>query len=758
MQKIAVFYLARIKEGLTHFEMFAQSYQNYPAGEPHDLYIIIKGDVKPGVMSGIEHIFSPIECKFIYVSDDGYDIHAYIKAAKQIPHDDVCFFNTFTQLQSENWLSKMVTNYRKPGVGAVGTTGSYESLYSSYKLINKTIWLSTQRVRYNKKFVKYFKFVLKIHNASWLNYTSLYKKTKRFLGDILYKRVSVYDSTLHIEFEPHWKKLIEEGESFHFVNRFPVFPNPHLRSNGFLVAKSMLLEFDDLGNGKYDCCHFESGLNGLSARIIKLGLDLLVVGADGVGYSILDWPKSNTFRLSNQENLLISDNQTRKFFIENAYDRAVSKRMTWGDYLNHLPIYQNKRVSEFIDLGLDFKINNHRLNIKKQVIKRKISIVIPTHNRLALLKDAMQTVLKQKKYDNWELIIFDNASSDPIHEFIETLDEPRIHYKKSNEFLPVTESWNSAIDMATGDYVMLIGDDDGLIPDYFNKINLLISNFNEPDFIYSAVYQFMHPGVSPFLREGYLELLKIGFFFAQRENPFRLNEKDAALAWQGSLDIKRNFGLSTQPFTFKRTFLESLRINGKIFHSTYPDYYLANLAMAKGKNIIVSPDPYAIAGVSTASFGYTLINSLQEAGKDILNAPLLNDPLYPKYEQHLLPGSHYQDNFIVTMGHVAKNMPTNYSLQTGIKRYRRLQLFSHIKMQNELWWMKSENGKFLWSKLKVTEKIWALWATFYCRAGKNNKIRSMISETASIPVQIRIATGEFARLPQVYEMLENQSD
>ncbi len=752
MQSIAVFYLARIKEGFPAIEAFVHSYRKYPAGHPHDFYIIYKGEKKPGTIAAIEHIFSGIDYKIIYIDDDeGYDIHAYIKAAKQVPHDDICVFNTFTQLLTDNWLKKMADNYYKPNVGAVGATGSYESLYSSYKLISKAIWLFSGRIRYNKLFINYFKLYLKYHFPPFYFSSSLYRKIRRFLGNIKHQRGSVHKKNFNTEYKTHWESIINKDASLHFVTEFPQFPNPHLRSNGFLTAKKRFLEFDGLENDKISCCKFESGYNNLSAKILNSGLDLLIVGADGVGYSVLDWSKSKTFRLFNQENLLLSDNQTRQYSNMDRYERAFVTRITWGDYLSS---DLTKKQKNTLHLDIDFPVNTQLSTLKNDFPQLKFSIVIPTHNRLSLLKDAIYTVLQHKNYDNWELIIFDNASSDSIEAYVQSLNEPRIRYKKSNDFLPVTKSWNNAIDMASGDYVMLIGDDDGLVPDYFTKLNTLIHAFEQPDFIYASIYQFMHPGVLPSMREGYLQLVKNGFFFTDKDNPFILSKKDADRTWQGSLLLKRNFGLGLQQFIFKRTFLESLRINGAIFHSTYPDYYLANLAMAKGNKIVVSPKPFACTGVSTASFGYTLFNNLQQTGEIILNSPLTNDDLYPNYKSHLLPGSSYQDNYLVTMGHIAKNISTQYYLASGIQRYRKLQIFSFISKQTCARWMISSVGKSFWSKLKSFEKIWALWITFYHRMGKIQKVK--ISETACPATQIHISTGEFANLRQIYDMLEDR--
>jgi glycosyltransferase involved in cell wall biosynthesis len=129
------------------------------------------------------------------------------------------------------------------------------------------------------------------------------------------------------------------------------------------------------------------------------------------------------------------------------------------------------------------------------------SIVIPTHNRLDLLTDAIETIRHQDGAD-WELLVFDNASTQPVSNYIGSLADPRIRCERSEAFLPLPDSWNRALAMADGDYVTLLGDDDGLAPDYFRRLREIVDRFDGPELIYTALYQFMHPGVAPWGPEG----------------------------------------------------------------------------------------------------------------------------------------------------------------------------------------------------------------------------------------------------------------
>ena len=58
----------------------------------------------------------------------------------------------------------------------------------------------------------------------------------------------------------------------------------------------------------------------------------MVVGKDGQSYDIDQWRKSGTFRLGDQDNLLVKDNQTRAYDEMNAASKRAYAVMTWGDY------------------------------------------------------------------------------------------------------------------------------------------------------------------------------------------------------------------------------------------------------------------------------------------------------------------------------------------------------------------------------------------------------------------------------------------
>jgi glycosyltransferase involved in cell wall biosynthesis len=52
-------------------------------------------------------------------------------------------------------------------------------------------------------------------------------------------------------------------------------------------------------------------------------------------------------------------------------------------------------------------------------------VIIPAYNRLSLLKETIASVQAQTLSD-WELIVADDGSTEPIVEYVESLGDPRI--------------------------------------------------------------------------------------------------------------------------------------------------------------------------------------------------------------------------------------------------------------------------------------------------------------------------------------------
>lgn len=86
-----------------------------------------------------------------------------------------------------------------------------------------------------------------------------------------------------------------------------------------------------------------------------------------------------------------------------------------------------------------------------------VSIIMPSWNRAFTIGEAIQSVLEQS-YDNWELLIADDASEDRTAEVVRKFDDPRIRYMK---FLKSNGAGarNKALRFARGEYIAYLDSD-----------------------------------------------------------------------------------------------------------------------------------------------------------------------------------------------------------------------------------------------------------------------------------------------------------
>jgi len=98
-----------------------------------------------------------------------------------------------------------------------------------------------------------------------------------------------------------------------------------------------------------------------------------------------------------------------------------------------------------------------------------ISVILTTYNRSTLLPRAIDSVLNGT-YDNLELIIIDDASQDGTPDLVSHLTDPRIRYLRLAENGGVLRARNRGFDIAGGDLVTILDDDDELLPEALSAV------------------------------------------------------------------------------------------------------------------------------------------------------------------------------------------------------------------------------------------------------------------------------------------------
>lgn len=115
----------------------------------------------------------------------------------------------------------------------------------------------------------------------------------------------------------------------------------------------------------------------------------------------------------------------------------------------------------------------------------KFSIIMPVYNvEIVWLEKAIESVCKQT-YINWELCIADDASTDQrVHEYLRSIKDKRIKIKMLKENGGISIASNEAAKLASGDYILLMDNDDEIASNALMEFYECIKR-TDADIIYS---------------------------------------------------------------------------------------------------------------------------------------------------------------------------------------------------------------------------------------------------------------------------------
>jgi glycosyltransferase involved in cell wall biosynthesis len=95
----------------------------------------------------------------------------------------------------------------------------------------------------------------------------------------------------------------------------------------------------------------------------------------------------------------------------------------------------------------------------------RVTVCIPTYNRSAYLREAIESVRAQT-YQDFSIHVSDNASTDDTADVVASFADPRISYVRLPRNVGWLGNFNSSLQDAKGEYAVVLGDDDALLPDF----------------------------------------------------------------------------------------------------------------------------------------------------------------------------------------------------------------------------------------------------------------------------------------------------
>lgn len=116
--------------------------------------------------------------------------------------------------------------------------------------------------------------------------------------------------------------------------------------------------------------------------------------------------------------------------------------------------------------------------------KPTVSVVLPTYNRAQLLGDSVQSVLNQT-YDDFELIVVDDASTDDTEDVIRDIGDSRVKYIEHDENEGAPAARNTGLKHADGHLISFQDSDDTWEP---RKLELQVRSFENASSNVGVVY------------------------------------------------------------------------------------------------------------------------------------------------------------------------------------------------------------------------------------------------------------------------------
>jgi glycosyltransferase involved in cell wall biosynthesis len=98
-----------------------------------------------------------------------------------------------------------------------------------------------------------------------------------------------------------------------------------------------------------------------------------------------------------------------------------------------------------------------------------VTIGLPTFNRRSYVERALQSALAQS-YPRVEVVVSDNHSDDATMEYLEGVPDQRLTILRQEQNLGMMGNWNACLEAATGDFFLLLSDDDYLHPDAIDEM------------------------------------------------------------------------------------------------------------------------------------------------------------------------------------------------------------------------------------------------------------------------------------------------
>ena len=276
----------------------------------------------------------------------------------------------------------------------------------------------------------------------------------------------------------------------------------------------------------------------------------------------------------------------------------------------------------------------------------KFSVLLPTRNGGPFLENCIRSILEQG-YGDMELVISDNANMDKTPEIIRQFaGDSRVKTLRVEAPVSVTDNWNYALKASSGEYILMMGDDDYLLPRYFHRMEQIVDKYTQPDCVLHNAYSYVAPG--SIADNQYSFYSESHFFFGDD-----LTKESLLTPEQRSGIVHDMFNFRVRiPLNMQTTLVARKafsKVGGGLFQKPFPDHYALNSLLLTAPNWVFSPEKLLVVGVSPKSFGHYVYSNKQIRGLSYLGI----NPDFPGR----LPGNELMNGMHVWLVLLKQNYP-----------------------------------------------------------------------------------------------------
>ena len=228
----------------------------------------------------------------------------------------------------------------------------------------------------------------------------------------------------------------------------------------------------------------------------------------------------------------------------------------------------------------------------------KYSILIPTFNRRKYLEKTLETILDQN-YSNYELIVSDSGSSDDTWEYLQKLDYTNLKIIKPEKKLSEVENFEFIINQAKGEWIVLIGDDDGVLPEFFTNIDEIIMKHPDVEAISSRSGYYYHENVQDLYGN---RVISFNYLSGKIS---KVNSKKSLFFCLLGIYTREDVPMLYTSGVIKKSLVDKIKkkSQNKFFHSIIEDYYSMVAILNETKSYVRCEKPLFWIGTSKSSSG-----------------------------------------------------------------------------------------------------------------------------------------------------------